>query len=190
MSRGEQFCDYVALRVQASAFSLIRDVFNPRQDPNSLWKAERRPDPQQRRAGFMRRGRIKCYAAAQTGIVSGGELWPTQRELSRHLKYIARTLAHARISEFESHHPSHAVGLSSSHNVQERRSADTCAACCNAWRRNAGVPLASNMAAIRRMPRITPAPAGVVAPVADADCNRNDQPLEKQELLRCWTNRG
>src|SRR5262245_26875276 len=35
-------------------------------------------------------------AAAQTRIVSGGELWPSRRELSQHLKYIARTcLAHA-----------------------------------------------------------------------------------------------
>jgi hypothetical protein len=43
--------------------------------------------------------------AAQTRMVSGGEFWPIQRELSRHLKYIAR----ARIPEFESSHPSHAV---------------------------------------------------------------------------------
>src|SRR5216684_546287 len=34
-------------------------------------------------------------AAAQTRVVSGGEVWPIQRELSRHLKYMAR----ARISE-------------------------------------------------------------------------------------------
>src|SRR5437667_11910665 len=38
-------------------------------------------------------------------MVSGGEFWPIQRELSRHLKYIAR----ARIPKFESSHPSHAV---------------------------------------------------------------------------------
>jgi hypothetical protein len=44
-------------------------------------------------------------AAAQTRIVSGGEFWPIERELSRHLKYIARV----RIPEFESYHPSHAV---------------------------------------------------------------------------------
>src|SRR5258708_16049470 len=44
-------------------------------------------------------------AAAQTRVVSGGEVWPIQRELSRHLKYMAR----ARISEFESYHLSHAV---------------------------------------------------------------------------------
>src|SRR5258708_35704740 len=34
-------------------------------------------------------------AAAQTRVVSGGEVWPIQRELSRHLKYMTR----ARISE-------------------------------------------------------------------------------------------
>src|SRR5258708_5664682 len=44
-------------------------------------------------------------AAAQTRVVSGGEVWPIQRELSRHLKYMAR----ARISEFESSQASHAV---------------------------------------------------------------------------------
>ena len=44
-------------------------------------------------------------AAAQTRVVSGGEVWPIQRELSRHLKYMAR----ARISEFESYHLSQAV---------------------------------------------------------------------------------
>jgi endonuclease YncB( thermonuclease family) len=44
-------------------------------------------------------------AAAQTRIVSGGAFWPSQGELSRHLKYIAR----ARIPEFESHHLSQAV---------------------------------------------------------------------------------
>src|SRR5260221_14102371 len=44
-------------------------------------------------------------AAAQTRIISGGEVWPIQRELSRHLKYMAR----ARISEFESSQASHAV---------------------------------------------------------------------------------
>ena len=48
-------------------------------------------------------------AAAQTRIVSGGAFWPSQGELSRHLKYIAR----ARIPEFESHHLSLAVPLSS-----------------------------------------------------------------------------
>ena len=36
-------------------------------------------------------------AAAQTRIVSGGAFWPSQGELSRHLKYIAR----ARIPEFD-----------------------------------------------------------------------------------------
>jgi hypothetical protein len=44
-------------------------------------------------------------AAAQTRMVSGGEFWPIQRKLSRHLKYIARV----RIPEFESYHPSQAV---------------------------------------------------------------------------------
>jgi hypothetical protein len=44
-------------------------------------------------------------AAAQTRMVSGGEFWPIQRELSRHLKYIARV----RIPEFESDHPSQAA---------------------------------------------------------------------------------
>src|SRR5258706_3415770 len=44
-------------------------------------------------------------AAAQTRMVSGGPFWPNQRELSRHLKYIALE----RIPEFESSHPSHAV---------------------------------------------------------------------------------
>jgi hypothetical protein len=44
-------------------------------------------------------------AAARTRIVSGGELWPSQRELSRHFKCIAC----ARIPEFESYQPSQAV---------------------------------------------------------------------------------
>ena len=43
-------------------------------------------------------------AAAQTRMVSAGEFWPSQQELSRDLKYMAR----ARIPEFESY--SHAVG--------------------------------------------------------------------------------
>jgi hypothetical protein len=43
--------------------------------------------------------------AAQTRMVSAGAFWPSRGELSRHLKYMAR----ARISEFESSHPSHAV---------------------------------------------------------------------------------
>ena len=47
-------------------------------------------------------------AAAQTRMVSAGEFWPSQQELSRDLKYMAR----ARIPEFESYMPSHAVGLS------------------------------------------------------------------------------
>jgi hypothetical protein len=46
-------------------------------------------------------------AAAQTRIVSGGEFWPSRRELSRYLKYLAL----ARIPEFESSHPSQAVCL-------------------------------------------------------------------------------
>jgi hypothetical protein len=37
-------------------------------------------------------------AAAQTRMVSAGEFWPSQQELSRDLKYMAR----ARIPEFES----------------------------------------------------------------------------------------
>ena len=37
-------------------------------------------------------------AAAQTRMVSAGEFWPSQRQLSRDLKYMAR----ARIPEFES----------------------------------------------------------------------------------------
>jgi hypothetical protein len=41
----------------------------------------------------------------QPRIVSGGEYWPGQRGLSQYFKYMAR----ARISEFESSHPSHAV---------------------------------------------------------------------------------
>ena len=45
-------------------------------------------------------------AAAQTRMVSAGEFWPSQQELSRDLKYMAR----ARIPEFESYMPSHAVG--------------------------------------------------------------------------------
>jgi hypothetical protein len=44
-------------------------------------------------------------AAAHTRIVSGRESCPSQRELSRHLKYIDC----ARIPEFESYDPSHAV---------------------------------------------------------------------------------
>jgi hypothetical protein len=44
-------------------------------------------------------------AAAQARIVSGGEFWPSQRELSRLFKYMAC----ARIPEFESYHPSQAV---------------------------------------------------------------------------------
>jgi hypothetical protein len=56
---------------------------------NSCQQRPRDPGPP--RASFIRRDRIKRYAAAQTGIVSGGELWPSQRELSRHLKYIVRT---------------------------------------------------------------------------------------------------
>jgi hypothetical protein len=43
--------------------------------------------------------------AAHTRIVSGGESCPSQRELSRHLKYIDCV----RIPEFESYDPSHAV---------------------------------------------------------------------------------
>jgi len=61
-------------------------------------------------------------AAAQTGMVSAGEFWPSQQELSRDLKYMAR----ARIPEFESYMPSHAVGLSaspSSRQVAESRDA-------------------------------------------------------------------
>src|SRR5258705_10722908 len=57
-------------------------------------------------------------AAAQTRVVSGGEVWPIQRELSRHLKYMAR----ARISEFESSQASQAVS-----SLWLRRS--TCGAC-------------------------------------------------------------
>jgi hypothetical protein len=44
---------------------------------------------------------------AETRIVSGGPFWPSRRRLPRFLKYIVRT----RIREFESLHPSHAVGL-------------------------------------------------------------------------------
>jgi hypothetical protein len=44
-------------------------------------------------------------AAAQTRMVSAGEFWPSRQELSRELKYMAR----ARIPEFESYMPSHAV---------------------------------------------------------------------------------
>src|SRR5260221_14722999 len=44
-------------------------------------------------------------AAAQTRIISGGEVWSIQRELSQYLKYMAR----ARISEFESSQASQAV---------------------------------------------------------------------------------
>ena len=43
--------------------------------------------------------------AAQTRMVSAGDFWPSQQELSRYLKYMART----RIPEFESDMPSHAV---------------------------------------------------------------------------------
>ena len=39
-------------------------------------------------------------------MVSAGDFWPSQQELSRYLKYMART----RIPEFESDMPSHAVG--------------------------------------------------------------------------------
>jgi hypothetical protein len=49
---------------------------------------------------------VSANAAAQTRIVSDGRLWPGRRELSRYFKYMAR----ARIPEFESYHPSHAVG--------------------------------------------------------------------------------
>jgi hypothetical protein len=38
-------------------------------------------------------------------MVSAGDFWPSQQELSRYLKYMART----RIPEFESDMPSHAV---------------------------------------------------------------------------------
>jgi hypothetical protein len=48
-------------------------------------------DPRRPRASFILRGRIKRYAAAQPGIVSGGETLGYQREFSRHLKYIVRT---------------------------------------------------------------------------------------------------
>jgi hypothetical protein len=41
-------------------------------------------------------------------MVSAGDFWPSQQELSRYLKYMTRT----RIPEFESDMPSHAVGLS------------------------------------------------------------------------------
>jgi adenylate cyclase len=41
-------------------------------------------------------------------MVSAGDFWPSQQELSRYLKYMARTW----IPEFESDMPSHAVGLS------------------------------------------------------------------------------
>ena len=61
-------------------------------------------------------------AAAQTRMVSAGDFWPSQQELSRDLKYMAR----ARIPEFESYMPSHAVGLSaspSSRQVAESRDA-------------------------------------------------------------------
>src|SRR6266480_3503683 len=43
--------------------------------------------------------------SAQTRMVSAGDFWPSQQELSRYLKYMAR----ARIPEFESDMPSHAV---------------------------------------------------------------------------------
>jgi hypothetical protein len=53
-------------------------------------------------------------AAAQTRMVSGGEFWPSQRELSQHLNYMAR----ARIFEFESSAPVNAhYGRRSKHNV-------------------------------------------------------------------------
>ena len=45
-------------------------------------------------------------AAAQTRIVSGGPFGRAKESLSRHLKYMAG----ARILEFESYMPSHAVG--------------------------------------------------------------------------------
>jgi hypothetical protein len=41
-------------------------------------------------------------------MVSAGDFWPGQQELSRYLKYMART----RVPEFESDMPSHAVVLS------------------------------------------------------------------------------
>jgi hypothetical protein len=44
-------------------------------------------------------------AAARPRIVSGGESCPSQREFSQDFKYIAC----ARIPEFESYQPSHAV---------------------------------------------------------------------------------
>ena len=44
--------------------------------------------------------------AAQTRMVSAAEFWPSQQELSRYLKYMAR----ARIPEFESYMPRQAVG--------------------------------------------------------------------------------
>ena len=44
-------------------------------------------------------------AAAQTRMVSAGEFWPSQQELSRDLKYMAR----ARIPEFESDMPSQPI---------------------------------------------------------------------------------
>jgi hypothetical protein len=43
--------------------------------------------------------------AAQTRMVSAGAFWPSRGGLSRHLKYMTR----ARISEFESSHPSQPV---------------------------------------------------------------------------------
>src|SRR6266478_4453712 len=46
-------------------------------------------------------------AAAQTRMVSAGGFWPSKRQLSQHLKYMAR----ARISEFESYMPSTQSGL-------------------------------------------------------------------------------
>jgi hypothetical protein len=46
-------------------------------------------------------------------MVSAGEFWPSQLELSRDLKYMAR----ARIPEFESDMPSHAVRLRRIHRV-------------------------------------------------------------------------
>src|SRR5260370_2931979 len=50
----------------------------------------------------------RFHSAAQTRMVSGRQLQPQQQELSQNLKYMAR----GRISEFESSHPSHAVGSS------------------------------------------------------------------------------
>jgi len=63
------------------------------------------------RAVFSRRccdqGNRGFNAAAQTRMVSAGGFWPSKRQLSQHLKYMAR----ARISEFESYMPSTQSGL-------------------------------------------------------------------------------